>query len=109
MWTKSNNDYSLYQNVSLNKYNIYLTKGAFTLANFARDFALSLHVLLNKNYLLSLLNVQASAKSRAKLHQCKHTLIEIIVKIFTTISINQPLETIFGQIKDTFVNKLDRF
>jgi hypothetical protein len=27
------------------------------------DFALSLHVLLNKNYLFSLLNVQASAKS----------------------------------------------
>ena len=44
--------------------------GAFTLANFARDFALSLHVLLNKNYLFSLLNVQASTKSR----QCKHTL-----------------------------------
>ncbi len=37
-------------------------KGAFTLPNFARDFALSLHVLLNKNYLFSLLNVQASAK-----------------------------------------------
>jgi len=45
-------------------------KGAFTLSNFARDFALSLHVLLNKNYLFSLLNVQASAKSR----QCKRTL-----------------------------------
>ncbi len=44
-------------------------KGAFTLANFARDFALSLHVLLNKNHLFSLLNVQASAKSR----QCKRT------------------------------------
>ena len=43
--------------------------GAFTLANFACDFALSLHVLLNKNYLFSLLNVQASAKSR----QCKRT------------------------------------
>ena len=48
-------------------------KGAFTLANFARDFALSLHILLNKNYLFSLLNVQASAKSRAKLCQCKRT------------------------------------
>ncbi len=47
-----------------------LCKGAFTLANFARDFALSLHVLLNKNYLFSSLNVQASAKSR----QCKRTL-----------------------------------
>ncbi len=51
-----------------------LSIGAFTLANFARDFALSLHVLLNKNYLFSLLNVQASAKSCAKLRQCKHTL-----------------------------------
>ena len=50
------------------------SKGAFTLVNFVRDFALSLHVLLNKNYLFSLLNVQASAKSRAKLHQCKRTL-----------------------------------
>ena len=46
-----------------------LNKGAFTLANFARDFALSLHVLLNKNYLFYLLNMQASAKSR----QCKCT------------------------------------
>jgi hypothetical protein len=46
----------------------------FTLANFAHDFALSLHILLNKNYLFSLLNVQASAKSRAKLRQCKRTL-----------------------------------
>jgi hypothetical protein len=46
------------------------TKGAFILANFARDFALSLHVLQNKNDLFSLLNVQASAKSR----QCKRTL-----------------------------------
>ncbi len=52
------------------------TKGAFTLANFARDFALSLHVLLNKNYLFSLLNVQASAKLRAKLCQCKRTLMQ---------------------------------
>ncbi len=34
-----------------------------------RDFALSLHILLNKNYLFSLLNVQASAKLR----QCKRT------------------------------------
>jgi len=42
-----------------------LDEGAFTLANFARNFALSLHILLNKNYLFSLLNVQASAKSRA--------------------------------------------
>ena len=54
------------------------TKGAFTLANFTRNFALSLHVLLNKNYLFSLLNVQASAKlrakSRAKSRQCKRTL-----------------------------------
>jgi hypothetical protein len=49
--------------------------GAFILANFACDFALSLHVLLNKNYLFSLLNVKASAKSRAKLCQCKRTLI----------------------------------
>ncbi len=48
-------------------------KGAFTLANFARDFALSLHVLLNNNYLFSLLNVQASAKSRVKSRQCKCT------------------------------------
>jgi hypothetical protein len=32
------------------------TKGAFTLANFARDFALSLDILLKK---ISLLNVQA--------------------------------------------------
>jgi hypothetical protein len=51
-----------------------VNKGAFTLANFSRDFALSLHVLLNKNYLFSLLNVQASAKSRAKSCQCKCTL-----------------------------------
>jgi hypothetical protein len=49
-------------------------KGAFTLANFTRDFALSLHVLLNKNYLFSLLNVQASAKSHTKSRQCKRTL-----------------------------------
>jgi hypothetical protein len=53
---------------------IFDIKGAFTLANFACDFALSLHVLLNKNYLFSLLNMQASAKSRAKSHQCKCTL-----------------------------------
>ncbi len=51
-----------------------MLKGAFILANFACDFALSLHVLLNKNYLFSLLNVQASAKSRTKSRQCKHTL-----------------------------------
>ncbi len=38
------------------------------------DFALSLHVLLNKNYLFSLLNVQASAKSR----QCKRTLKDLL-------------------------------
>jgi hypothetical protein len=49
------------------------SKGAFTLANFARDFALSLQVLLDKNYLFSLLNVQASAKSR----QCKRTLRKV--------------------------------
>ncbi len=55
------------------------SKGAFTLANFARDFALSLHVLLNKNYLFSLLNVKASAKSLAKSHQCKRTLTLQIV------------------------------
>jgi hypothetical protein len=56
-----------------NNLRIFLTflKGAFTLANFARDFALSLHVLLNKNYLFSLRNVQASAKLR----QCKRTLM----------------------------------
>jgi hypothetical protein len=52
-------------------------KGGFTLTNFARDFTLSLHVLLNKNYLFSLLNVQASAKSCvkscAKSRQCKRT------------------------------------
>ncbi len=53
---------------------LIIFKGAFTLANFARDFALSLHVLLNKNYLFSLLNVQASAKLHAKLRQCKRTL-----------------------------------
>jgi len=58
------------------------TKGAFTLGNFARDFALSLHVLLNKNYLFSLLNVQASAKSRAKSRQCKRTF-NIAEKDFT--------------------------
>jgi hypothetical protein len=49
------------------------SKGVFTLANFTCDFALSLHVLLNKNYLFSLLNVQASAKSRVKSRQCKCT------------------------------------
>jgi len=49
----------------------FINKGAFTLANFARDFTLSLHVLLNKNYLFSLQNVQASAKSG----QCKCILI----------------------------------
>jgi hypothetical protein len=58
-----------------NLLSFHLAKGAFTLANFARDFALSLHVLLNKNYLFSLLNVQASAKSRAKSRQCKRTLM----------------------------------
>jgi len=58
---------------------LLLFKGAFTLANFARDFALSLHVLLNKNYFFSLLNVQASAKSRAKLRQCKRTLNKVLV------------------------------
>ncbi len=36
----------------------FVSYGAFTLANFTRDFALSLHVLPNKNYLFSLLNVQ---------------------------------------------------
>ncbi len=51
-------------------------KGAFTLANFACNFALSLHVLLNKNYLFSLINMQASAKSRAKSCQCKRTFNE---------------------------------
>ncbi len=55
------------------------SKGAFTLANFARDFTLSLHVLLNKNYLFSLLNVKASAKWRAKSRQCKRTLTLQIV------------------------------
>jgi hypothetical protein len=54
--------------------NLIVFKGAFTLANFVRDFALSVHVLLNKNYLFSLLNVQTSAKSRAKSCQCKPTL-----------------------------------
>jgi hypothetical protein len=57
------------------KYSLFrkerLGKGAFTLANFARDFTLSLHVLPNKNYLFYLLNMQACAKSR----QCKRTLI----------------------------------
>jgi len=52
-------------------------KGAFTLANFTRNFALSLHILLNKNYLFSLLNLQASAKSCTKSRQCKRTLIWI--------------------------------
>jgi hypothetical protein len=37
-----------------------------------------LHVLQNKNYLFSLLNVQASAKSRAKLRQCKRTFNALI-------------------------------
>jgi hypothetical protein len=55
------------------------SKGAFTLANFARDFALSLHVLLNKNYLFSLLNMQASAKLRAKSRRCKCTLMLLVV------------------------------
>jgi hypothetical protein len=53
---------------------LFVSKGAFTLANFARDFALSLHVLLNENYLFSLLNVQASVKSCTKSRQCKRTL-----------------------------------
>jgi hypothetical protein len=53
---------------------LFVRKGAFTLANFAHNFALSLHVLLNKNYLFSLLNVQASVKSRMKSRQCKRTL-----------------------------------
>jgi hypothetical protein len=52
-----------------------LVKGACTIVNFARDIALSLHILQNKNYLFSLLNVQASVKSRAKLCQCKCTLM----------------------------------
>jgi hypothetical protein len=37
---------------------IFPHKGAFTLANFACDFTLSLHVLLQKIF-FSLLNVQA--------------------------------------------------
>jgi hypothetical protein len=73
--TGCTNEWSLYSLMSMMK--TFLNKGAFTLANFARDFALSLHVLLNKNYLLSLLNVQASAKSRAKSRQCKCTLKNI--------------------------------
>jgi hypothetical protein len=62
-----------------NNLRIFLTflKGAFTLANFAHDFALSLHVLLNKNYLFSLLNVQASAKLHAKSRQCKRTFSSV--------------------------------
>jgi hypothetical protein len=64
----------------------FISKGAFTLVNFARDFALSLHVLLNKNYLFSLLNVQASAKSRTKSRQCKHTLIITLVLKFGLVS-----------------------
>jgi hypothetical protein len=62
--------YTFYHKIE--KMNVF--KGAFTLANFAHDFALSLHVLQNKNYLFSLLNVQASAKSRAKSRLCKRTL-----------------------------------
>ncbi len=58
-----------------------VSKGAFTLANFTCDFALSLHILLNKNYLFSLLNVQASAKSRAKLCQCKCTLSDTFARV----------------------------
>ncbi len=41
--------------------------------------------MLNKNYLFSLLNMQASAKSRTKSRQCKRTLnvgIQTIVYIF---------------------------
>jgi hypothetical protein len=60
----------------------FFSKGAFTPANFARDFALSLHVLLNKIFLFSLLNVKASAKSRAKSRQCKRTLNSLIFKLF---------------------------
>ncbi len=59
-----------------------MSKGAFTLANFARDFALSLHILLNKNYLFYLLNVQASAKSR----QCKRTLSYSISLFYQNIN-----------------------
>jgi hypothetical protein len=40
----------------------------FTLANFARDFALSLHILLNKNYLFSLLNVRNHARNCASVN-----------------------------------------
>jgi hypothetical protein len=57
------------------------SKGAFTLANFTRDFALSLHVLQNKNYLFSLLNVQASAKLHAKSRQCKRTLSIYVITL----------------------------
>ncbi len=56
----------------IEKMNVF--KGAFTLANFACDFTLSLHVLQNKNYLFSLQNVQASVKSCTKSRQCKCTL-----------------------------------
>jgi hypothetical protein len=65
-----------------------LNKGAFTLANFARDFALSLHVLLNKNDLFYLLNVQASAKSRAKSRQCKCTFIDAFKVYFLLIRVS---------------------
>ena len=42
-------------------------------SKFRVRFRISLHVLLNKNYLFSLLNVQASAKLRVKSRQCKRT------------------------------------
>ena len=60
---------------------LFISGGVFTLANFARDFALSLHVLLNKNYLFSLLNVQASAKSRVKSRQCKRTFNKFFLSL----------------------------
>jgi hypothetical protein len=65
-------------------------KGAFTLANFARDFALSFHVLLNKNYLFSLLNVQASVKSHVKSRQCKRTFMNKKLHLKLMITFARP-------------------
>ncbi len=60
------------------------TKGEFTLANFARNFALSLHVLQKKIFFHYLM-CKPSAKSPAKLCQCKCTLSFYVTELITAV------------------------
>ncbi len=58
--------------------------------------------MLNKNYLFSLLNVQASAKSRAKSRQCKRTFSEWHLKgamTYTTMTFS--IMTLSIKLKST--------